>query len=208
MTEHEARLILDVRISRFDHASDVNEALEVAKSTLEEIEQYRQIGTVEQVERLAKDRSTWQQEAQRQAAAAGELKIALAEKLDELTKRIADREETLRGIEDNLQYVSVEWQIKQLKAIKDWLEGLIDGKENEPVSNPDKLDDGWIPVEERLPEVQQDVLVSLRSLEVYSGFRSNIDGYFNVNSGELVSNENVLAWQPLPAPYRPKEATR
>ena len=30
MTENEARLILDVRISRFDHAGDVNEALEIA----------------------------------------------------------------------------------------------------------------------------------------------------------------------------------
>ncbi len=43
MTEQEAKLILDVRISRFDHANDVNEALEVAKSTLEEIQQYREL---------------------------------------------------------------------------------------------------------------------------------------------------------------------
>lgn len=35
MTEYEAKLILDVRISRFDHAEDVNEALEVAKISLE-----------------------------------------------------------------------------------------------------------------------------------------------------------------------------
>lgn len=31
----EAKLILDVRISRFDHASDINGALEVAKEALE-----------------------------------------------------------------------------------------------------------------------------------------------------------------------------
>ena len=42
MTEQEAKLILDVRISRFDHAEDVNEALEIAKQALEEIQQYRQ----------------------------------------------------------------------------------------------------------------------------------------------------------------------
>lgn len=48
MTENEARLILDVRISRFDHARDVNEALEIAKQALEEIQQYREIGTVEE----------------------------------------------------------------------------------------------------------------------------------------------------------------
>lgn len=48
MTEQKAKLILDVRISRFDHAEDVNEALEIAKQALEEIQQYRQIGTVEE----------------------------------------------------------------------------------------------------------------------------------------------------------------
>lgn len=48
MTEKEARRILDVRISRFDHAQDVNEALEIAKQALEEIQQYREIGTVEE----------------------------------------------------------------------------------------------------------------------------------------------------------------
>ena len=48
MTENEARLILDVRISRFDHAGDVNEALEIAKQALEEVQQYREIGTVEE----------------------------------------------------------------------------------------------------------------------------------------------------------------
>ena len=48
MTENEARLILDVRISRFDHAGDVNEALEIAKQALEEVQQYREIGTLEE----------------------------------------------------------------------------------------------------------------------------------------------------------------
>lgn len=48
MTEKEAKLIFDVRISRFDHAQDVNEALEIAKQALEEIQQYRAVGTVEE----------------------------------------------------------------------------------------------------------------------------------------------------------------
>lgn len=41
MTENEARSILDVRISRFDHAGDVNEALEIAKQALKEIQLYK-----------------------------------------------------------------------------------------------------------------------------------------------------------------------
>ena len=55
MTEREAGLILKVRISRFDHANDVNEALEVAKTALEEIQQYRAIGTVEQIQNMKKE---------------------------------------------------------------------------------------------------------------------------------------------------------
>ena len=54
MTEQEAKLILDVRISRFDHAEDVNEALEIAKQALEEIQRYRGIGTVEEIKTLKK----------------------------------------------------------------------------------------------------------------------------------------------------------
>ena len=52
MTENEAKLVLDVRISRFDHARDVNEALEVAKQALEEIQQYREIGTIEEITKM------------------------------------------------------------------------------------------------------------------------------------------------------------
>ena len=57
MTENEAKLVLDVRISRFDHARDVNEALEVAKQALEEIQQYREIGPMEEFRKL-KERSS------------------------------------------------------------------------------------------------------------------------------------------------------
>ena len=58
MTENEARLILDVRISRFDHAGDVNEALEIAKQALEEIQQYRAIGTVEECREAVEKQKT------------------------------------------------------------------------------------------------------------------------------------------------------
>ena len=54
MTEDEAKLILGVRISRFDHADDVNKALDVAKSALEEIRQYRAIGTVEDITKVVR----------------------------------------------------------------------------------------------------------------------------------------------------------
>lgn len=61
---------------------------------------------------------------------------------------------------------------------------------------------GWIPCSERLPEVKADVLLSLRSLDVYTGFRANTAGCFYVEGEGCVPFKNVIAWQPLPAPYQ------
>ena len=67
-----------------------------------------------------------------------------------------------------------------------------------------EYNNGWIPCSERLPEMEADVLLSLRSLDVYTGFRANTEGCFYVEGEGYVEFENVLAWQPLPAPYKPK----
>ena len=64
--------------------------------------------------------------------------------------------------------------------------------------------DGWIPVSERLPEVEADVLLTLRGLTIHTGFRANTEGYFYVDGGEYVEFEDVIAWRELPAPYQPK----
>lgn len=61
---------------------------------------------------------------------------------------------------------------------------------------------GWIPCSEKLPDVEADVLLSLRSLDVHTGFMSNTEGYFYVEGEGYVEFENVLAWQPLPEPYK------
>ena len=61
---------------------------------------------------------------------------------------------------------------------------------------------GWIACSERLPDVEEDVLLSLRSLDVHTGFRSNTEGYFYVDGEGYVEFENVLAWQPLPEPFK------
>lgn len=67
-----------------------------------------------------------------------------------------------------------------------------------------EYNDGWIPCSERLPEVEVDVLLTLRGLNIHTGFRANTEGYFYVDGGEYVEFEDVIAWQPLPAPYKPK----
>lgn len=69
----------------------------------------------------------------------------------------------------------------------------------------DEKENGWIPVSERLPEKNKDVITTVK----YSGFMGMygrwlktafIDGYGEWN-GECIGGE-VIAWMPLPEPYK------
>lgn len=62
----------------------------------------------------------------------------------------------------------------------------------------------WISVSERLPEIHQDVLLSLRSLDVVIGFRATTEPYFYCKGigSCYIDPQNVLAWQPLPESYK------
>lgn len=71
--------------------------------------------------------------------------------------------------------------------------------EDEPVSNPDKLDDGWIPVEERLPEPGI-YLVSCDDKE-YPVKRMRMKGICFYDHNGIYGGQ-VYAWMPLPASYQ------
>jgi hypothetical protein len=60
----------------------------------------------------------------------------------------------------------------------------------------------WIPVSERLPEINDDVLISLEwgiDIGRYS------DGEWHSEWINHYDDGNVLAWMPLPKPYDPQE---
>lgn len=60
--------------------------------------------------------------------------------------------------------------------------------------------DGWIPVEERLPEDERMVLVTCQTKKgIRSTNRAYYDGKFWHGSGSM---SGVTAWQPLPEPYK------
>ena len=88
-----------------------------------------------------------------------------------------------------------------LNRIIDTLENVIDVINEQP-----KVGE-WIPVEERLPEIQQDVLVTIKRRNI-----SYCDLAFLDDNGRWLTSRrigyiegNVLAWQPLPKSYEVKE---
>lgn len=80
------------------------------------------------------------------------------------------------------------------------------------VSPVKKQDSGWIPVEERLPEEPYGCLVTIIDMEPmtqteYENILPYHVGYdgesWNDGEGEVMPFE-VVAWMPLPEPYRPE----
>lgn len=85
--------------------------------------------------------------------------------------------------------------IEVLKTIITALEGYLSSKKKSG-------NDGWISVEEQLPEDERMVLVTCQTKKgIRSTNRAYYDGTFWHGSGSMSS---VTAWCPLPEPYKPK----
>ena len=67
-----------------------------------------------------------------------------------------------------------------------------------------KNNDGWIPVEERLPERDKTVLACQRGGAIESAWH---DGYrWKTGFSHADWLKNVVAWRPLPEPYSPERS--
>lgn len=71
---------------------------------------------------------------------------------------------------------------------------------------------GWIACRERLPEVEDEVLLSLEDGSIMIGYRTitivtedEESFYIYHNPSKFVEQEEVVAWQPLPKPYKELE---
>ena len=90
-------------------------------------------------------------------------------------------------------------------ALQMHLDGYINGFEKgykQGLDDTIKIGE-WIPVSERLPEINDDVLISLEwgiDIGRYSGGEWCSEWINNYDDG------NVYAWMPLPEPYEPQES--
>lgn len=67
----------------------------------------------------------WKREAQSQAAAAGELRILLAYRLEELRTQQTALRKCLALEDHDLDRVILQWKVEQLQEHIDWLEGVL-----------------------------------------------------------------------------------
>lgn len=69
----------------------------------------------------------WKYEAQKQAADAGELKMKLAARLEELRTEYAITNQHCLWAESEYDQVVLQWKSEQLQKQIDWLEGILYG---------------------------------------------------------------------------------
>lgn len=108
-----------------------------------------------------------------------------------------------------LEKILEEIDVKIVGSIGKKREGLLEAEEiiRKHMSGKDTdvpTNDGWIPVEERLPEDDSMVLVTCQTKKgIRSVNRAYCDGAFWHGSGSM---SGVIAWRPLPDPYRPERS--
>ena len=98
----------------------------------------------------------------------------------------------------------------ELKAYRDIRDGIKDEPTAEPTAQPEQR---WIPCSERLPENDNEVLITVWDaeddyVEVYKGFYQGHEWWTQWCHGcskikdEPCGENIVIAWMPLPEPYR------
>lgn len=104
-------------------------------------------------------------------------------------------------------YISVGW-------VKDIIRKHLSRENSTEIKRSSRDNDGWIPVEERLPEISRtpeeddecpEFNVTIRGAEEATTLKySSADGTWFDDNGYVY---DVIAWRPLPEPYRPEPET-
>ena len=65
-------------------------------------------------------------------------------------------------------------------------------------------ENGWIPIEEREPEIHKYVMFTTKTTRREIGYRAKEEPYYYLfgDSGTYVKSDHILAWMELPKPYK------
>lgn len=123
--------------------------------------------------------------------------------LEEIDQEIEKERTMCEGIEDTPGWRLYEKTMKMAKLIiRKHL-----SRENDPeIKRLSRDNDGWIPVEEWLPEDEEMVLVTCKTkagrISVNRAWYG--EGFWH-GTGSM---SGVIAWRPLPEPYRPERRNK
>ena len=128
--------------------------------------------------------------------------------MNEVFEKIIEKQEELF---QDLNVIEVLSHVDFDSTIQNSLDNFLKAITNEAIEivkqKAEQYNNGWIPCSEKLPELRQDVLVTVK----YTGFMG-MHGYW-IKTGHMEAENDwwgdcaggeVIAWQPLPEPYRSK----
>ena len=67
------------------------------------------------------------------------------------------------------------------------------------------MNDGWIPVEERMPEKEYDTVLCVTDQNYY--FVGVYNQEYGFRTGDIETEGKVVAWRPLPESYQKERST-
>lgn len=110
---------------------------------------------------------------------------------------------------DEIANDTAEAFIEAYKECQDIIHKHLSRENDSEITRLSRDNDGWIPVEERLPETNEDGL-SEDVLVSFSDSHSRCIGFYDFNKKRWYVHEScpyigrLIAWRPLPEPYRPE----
>ena len=138
--------------------------------------------------------------------------------LEKILQEIEERKEKCLSVVkievDPMEIAIHREQYKGLRMAEDIIKKHQSCENHDETTRQSRDNDGWIPVQERLPEEKKSVLVQWekydRNLNVTLTYLDVMwlddadEKVFETING--VPNGKVIAWRPLPEPYRPERS--
>ena len=132
----------------------------------------------------------------------------ILERLDEELRKSEER--YYRYLDDSnlpCMFDKSDIEEKRVDTIKEMLE-IVQEVAEEFATDTNVGTNGWIPCSEKLPELRQNVLVTVK----YTGFMG-MHGYWTKTGHMKAENDwwgdcaggDVIAWQPLPEPFKERD---